>query len=117
MKLLAILALIPCVALAERCPDQSKIEAAKRKPCARWTAPEYKQDGKRVQPGEIDSYTIHYARTRYGVTTRGRVTGIKALEYFFQNSQSNASYTGYVMAHYTDGTMSEPSNAETWGKQ
>lgn len=117
MKSLALLALLPCAALAAPCPDQSKLPAKERKLCIRWQPVTLRENGWPLPPSELKGYVIHYVRVGGGKTLTGKTEMVKDTEYYFPNASRNYSYRFWAVTHDTNGETSANSQVITWGKQ
>ncbi len=118
MKYFALLALLPCVALAAPCPDQSKVAASKRKPCVSWSPVTLRENGRPLPPNELAGYVVHWERTGSdGKTLSGKTELVKETQYFFPNANRNYSYRFWAVTHDTAGETSVNSQVGTWGKQ
>lgn len=117
MKYFALLALLPCMAFAGQCPDQSKAAASKRKPCVSWSPVTLRENGRPLPPSELAGYVVHWERTANGKKLSGKTEIVKDTEYFFPNANRNYSYRFWAVTHDTAGQTSESSQIGTWGKQ
>ncbi len=117
MKRLTLLALLPCIAFAEPCPDQSEVAASKRKPCVSWSPVTMRENGRPLPPNELAGYVVHWERTANGKKLSGKTEIVKETEYFFPNANRNYSYRFWAVTHDTAGDTSANSTVATWGKQ
>lgn len=117
MKRLAPLMLLPCIALADPCIDQSKVKESQKKPCASWSPVTMRENGRPLPPEQLAGYVVHWERTANGKTLSGKTELVKDTEYFFPNANRNYSYRFWAVTHDTAGETSVNSQTATWGKQ
>ena len=117
MKHIALIALLPCMAFADPCPDKPNPIVSKRKPCASWTPVTMRENGRPLPPEQLAGYVLYWEKTLDGKTERGQIDMGKATQYYFKNANRNASYRFWVVTHDTSGETSVNSQVGTWGKQ